>query len=116
MTDQAEQDVTRSQPAAARRPRSATRPVRRSGSDGGTEKSRMSSVRSTASARTKPVRRSVDLSPAIHAQLTEWCAETAAQIGTTRVTGQAVLRALVARLLVDEGLSRRIRADLSIDI
>jgi len=66
--------------------------------------------------RTKPVRRSVDLSPAYHTELTEWCAKTADEIGATRVTGQDVIRALVARLLMDENLSRRIRADLSINI
>lgn len=68
-----------------------------------------------ASGRTKPVRRSVDLSPSYHARLTEWCAETADEIGA-RVTGQAVIRALVARLLMDEHLARRIRADLRISI
>ncbi|MGH3915859.1 MAG: hypothetical protein ACRDTC_20990 [Pseudonocardiaceae bacterium] len=65
------------------------------------------------SVRTKPVRRSVDLSPGYHARLTEWCAETAEEIGA-RVTGQAVIRALVARLLMDERLAQRIRADLRI--
>ncbi len=68
------------------------------------------------SGRTKPVRRSVDLSPAYHAELTQWCAETADIIGTARVTGQDVIRALVARLLMDESLARRIRDDLSMDI
>ena len=68
------------------------------------------------SGRTKPVRRSVDLSPTYHIKLTQWCAETADAIGTARVTGQDVIRALVARLLMDEGLTRKIRADLSIDI
>lgn len=68
-----------------------------------------------AAGRTKPVRRSVDLSPSYHTRLTEWCAETGDEIGA-RVTGQAVIRALVARLLMDEHLARRIRADLSISI
>jgi len=68
------------------------------------------------SARTKPVRRSVDLSPADHARLTQWCAETAEMIGTARVTGQDVIRALIARLLMDEALAQRIRADLSMNI
>ncbi|MDQ2791451.1 MAG: hypothetical protein DLM60_06495 [Pseudonocardiales bacterium] len=68
------------------------------------------------SGRTKPVRRSVDLSPTYHIKLTQWCAETADSIGTARVTGQDVIRALVARLLMDESLARKIRADLSIDI
>ncbi|MGH3903345.1 MAG: hypothetical protein ACRDTE_03995 [Pseudonocardiaceae bacterium] len=66
--------------------------------------------------RTKPVRRSVDLSPSYHVRLTQWCRDTADEIGTTRVTGQDVIRALVARLLVDQTLARRIRADLSINI
>ena len=66
--------------------------------------------------RTKPVRRSVDLSPTYHTQLTQWCAEAAKLIGTPRVTGQDVIRALVARLLMDESLARRIRDDLSMDI
>ncbi|MGH3685467.1 MAG: hypothetical protein ACRDRU_01655 [Pseudonocardiaceae bacterium] len=68
------------------------------------------------SGRTKPVRRSVDLSPTYHVKLTQWCAETADIIGTARVTGQDVIRALVARLLMDESLARRIRDDLSMDI
>ncbi|MBV9012043.1 MAG: hypothetical protein JO281_09615 [Pseudonocardiales bacterium] len=66
--------------------------------------------------RTKPVRRSVDLSPMYHRKLTQWCAETADVIGTARVTGQDVIRALVARLLMDESLARRIRDDLSMDL
>jgi hypothetical protein len=68
------------------------------------------------SGRTKPVRRSVDLSPTYHIKLTQWCAETAGVIGTARITGQDVIRALVARLLMDDSLARKIRADLSIDI
>lgn len=67
------------------------------------------------STRTKSVRRSVDLSPSYHAKLTDWCAETADEIGA-RVTGQAVIRALVARLLMDERLAQRIRADLRISM
>lgn len=65
---------------------------------------------------TKLVRRGVDLSPTHHAALTEWCNETAVQLGTARVTGQDVLRALVRRLLTDETLTREIRADLSDDL
>jgi hypothetical protein len=51
-----------------------------------------------------------------HRKLTQWCAETADVIGTARVTGQDVIRALVARLLMDESLARRIRDDLSMDL
>jgi hypothetical protein len=62
--------------------------------------------------RAKPVRNTVDLSPHHHASLKAWCGETAVSIGSSRVTGQDVLRALVARLLTDETLARKIRDDL----
>lgn len=65
--------------------------------------------------RSRPVRRSLDLSPTHHARLAEWCTETAVELGAARVTGQDVLRALVARLLTDETLARKIRADLADD-
>lgn len=65
--------------------------------------------------RTKMVRRTVDLDPSRHADLDAWCAETARQLGAARITGQAVLRALVARLLTDETLARKIRQDLARD-
>jgi len=63
--------------------------------------------------RANPVRRTVDLPPHQHAQLSTWCAETAQELGRSRVTGQEVLRALVARLLTDETLARKIRQDLA---
>lgn len=66
-------------------------------------------------ARSRPVRRTVDLSPVHHQRLTQWCAETAVELGSARVTGQDVLRSLVARLLTDETLARKIRADLADD-
>jgi hypothetical protein len=71
---------------------------------------------SNRAVRTKPVRRSVDLSPTHHAMLLEWCAKAADELGVTRVTGQDVIRALVARLLMDQALARRIRADLRMNI
>lgn len=104
MTDRAErvtphprQAQQRHQPVPAQQPRTDDRPGRPG-----------------EPARTKPVRRSVDLSPAYHARLTQWCRDTADEIGA-RVTGQDVIRALVARLLADQALARRIRADLSIN-
>ena len=63
----------------------------------------------------RPVRRTVDLSPARHDQLDEWQRETARELGRARVTGQDVLRTLVARLLTDETLARKIRAHLRDD-
>ena len=66
--------------------------------------------------RAKAVRKTVDLPPARYAALTEWCSETALQLGVARVTGQDVFNALVARLLTDETLARRIRADLDADL
>lgn len=63
--------------------------------------------------RAQLVRRTLDLSPTHHAQLQMWCAETAVELGVPRVTGQDVMRALVARLLTDETMARRIRADLA---
>lgn len=66
--------------------------------------------------RVKAVRRSVDLSPAHHRKLTEWCSDTATELGVSRVTGADAIRTLVARLLTDETLARKIRADLADDI
>lgn len=62
--------------------------------------------------RSRPVRRTVDLSPADHDRLNEWQRETARQLGRTRITGEDVLRALVARLLTDDTLAGKIRTDL----
>lgn len=61
----------------------------------------------------KPVRKTVDLPPQRYAALTTWCTESAAELGVTRVTGQAVINALVARLVTDETLARKVRADLA---
>lgn len=72
-------------------------------------------TRRRGTVRTKPVRRTVDLSPARHAELDAWCAETARTLGLARVTGQAVISTLVGRLLTDETLARKIRADLHAD-
>jgi hypothetical protein len=70
---------------------------------------------SAAGPHTKPIRSTVDLSPARHASLKTWCQETAVEIGESRITTQDVLRVLVARLLTDETLARKIRADLRVE-
>jgi hypothetical protein len=62
--------------------------------------------------RVKPVRSTVDLAPTHHVQLKAWCGETAVEVGRARVTTQDVMRALVIRLLTDEALARKVRADL----
>jgi hypothetical protein len=61
----------------------------------------------------KPIRTTVDLPPGRHAALQRWCLDAAPQVGRPRVHGQQVMRALVARLLTDERLSRQIIADLA---
>jgi hypothetical protein len=68
----------------------------------------------TRQPRSKPVRRTVDLPAAHHTALNNWCTDAAEQLGQARVTGQEVLRALVARLLSDDDLANAIRHDLSV--
>lgn len=65
--------------------------------------------------RANKVRRTVDLSPTHHTALDTWCTETARELGKARVTGQDVLRTLVAQLLTDETLARKIRKALAED-
>lgn len=65
-----------------------------------------------ATARTKRIRRTVDLPVARHHALTRWCEETAVELDVARVPGQYVISALIGRLLTDEVLARKIRADL----
>lgn len=61
----------------------------------------------------KPIRKTVDLPPQRYSALTSWCAEAAGELGVTRVTGQAVINALIARLLTDETLAAKLRSDLA---
>jgi hypothetical protein len=58
------------------------------------------------------VRLTVDITPGQHAALQQWCLDAAPGVGRPRVPAQAVMRALLGRLLTDERLSRQITADL----
>lgn len=58
------------------------------------------------------IRCGVDLTQAHRRGLRRWQDEAADELGENRVTQQDVLEALVARLLTDETLSRKIKADL----
>lgn len=60
--------------------------------------------------RTRPVRVTLDLSPADHASLARLCVELAGETGRTRVTTQDVLRILVRQAFV-EGDVRALLAD-----
>ncbi len=70
-------------------------------------------ARADRTARVKRVRRTVDLAPAHHHQLTSWCEDAAVTLGAARVSGQDVISALVAQLLTDETLARKIRQRLA---
>jgi hypothetical protein len=67
---------------------------------------------SQSSIRVKPVRVTVDLSPGRFAAFKTWAGEAAVELGRSRLTNQDVVQALVSRLLTDETLARKIKADL----
>lgn len=60
----------------------------------------------------KPVRQTVDISPARHVALAQWRMETAVQLGRTRLSAQEVLSSLIGVLLTDETVARRLRVFL----
>jgi hypothetical protein len=66
--------------------------------------------------RTDPVRSTVDLPPAHHRKLNEWCDELAWQLGQKRITRQTVLAGLVELLLTDETTARRLQAQLAANL
>lgn len=68
-------------------------------------------VRPTA--RTKPIRRTVDLSPARHRALNERQEELATQLGVADVPGQYMLEELVALYLTDETTTRKLNKRVS---
>ena len=59
--------------------------------------------------RQKPVRRTVDLTPAAHSKLDDWQRKTAREIGVARVSGQEVLAALVDEFLENPDLASVVR-------
>jgi hypothetical protein len=60
----------------------------------------------------RPVRTTLDLSPARDRDLKAWLAEASVRLGRARVTKQDALNALVALLLTDETLAKKILAEL----
>lgn len=65
--------------------------------------------------RVPPVRVTVDFPANRHNDLKDWCNETARELGKSRVTSKDVIMALVGRVLTDETLARKIRADLALN-
>ncbi|MFC3386909.1 hypothetical protein ACFOHP_33880 [Couchioplanes caeruleus subsp. azureus] len=63
----------------------------------------------------KPVRTTLDLSPARNRDFQAWLAEAAVRLGRARVTKQEALNALVGRVLSDEVLTKLILDDLRKD-
>jgi hypothetical protein len=55
----------------------------------------------------KPIRTTLDLSPALHAAFEDWTISAGRKIGT-KISRSDVLRALVRRLVDDEGFSAEI--------
>ena len=64
--------------------------------------------RRPAPVRTRPVRLTVDVSPAMHADLVRLSADVAAEIGAVRVHGQEILRALLRLWSHDRDLQQRV--------
>ena len=66
----------------------------------------------SARVRSKPVRITLDLPPATHQQLAQWCTDAAVDLGRARVPAVEVFRAFLDELADDEELANRIRARL----
>lgn len=63
--------------------------------------------------RTRPIRVTLDLAPALHEDIKRWTRHTAADLGRD-VALADVLRTLTRRLLDDPGLASEIRRELSV--
>lgn len=66
-----------------------------------------------AAPRTKDVRLTTTLAPLRYRGLQGFCAETAEELGATRVTHAVVVRALIARLETDPALRAAVKADVA---
>jgi hypothetical protein len=60
-----------------------------------------------------PVRLTLDVSPTAHAALRRLCGELAIELGVAQVSGQAVLRSLIRRLLEDPEARAQLEQDLA---
>ncbi|MFE7268732.1 hypothetical protein ACFU9B_43430 [Streptomyces sp. NPDC057592] len=63
--------------------------------------------------RTDPVRVTLDLAPAEHRELKQWCNIAAADLDLSQVPLTAVLRILGQQLRTDEELATTVRAELA---
>jgi hypothetical protein len=59
--------------------------------------------------RMKPVRMTLDLAPALHADFEDWTTRTSRELGRGRVVRADVLRVLVRQLLEDEDIQGRVK-------
>ncbi len=63
--------------------------------------------------RVRPVRLTVDVSPADHNALARWCLDAAGELGVPRVHGQELVRALLRRALTDRSLRDAVLDDVA---
>jgi hypothetical protein len=69
-------------------------------------------VAPSRAARTKPVRMTLDLAPALHAEFDDWTTGTFRQLGLGRINRADVLRVLVRQLLNDPEMQERVKKAL----
>jgi hypothetical protein len=72
-------------------------------------------VAPSRAARTKPVRMTLDLAPALHAEFDDWTTATFRELGLGRINRADVLRLLVRQLLDDPGMQERVAEALRQD-
>lgn len=70
-------------------------------------------VRPPAEIRVRPVRLTLDVSPADHTALARWSLDASAELGRARVAGQELMRALLRRALADPELRRLVVEDIA---